>query len=201
MFGTGYVMRSDDYDRLGGIPAFEKLLFADDALCLLLMKKSWKAADPREALAVRIHTQSESASSPASCPSILLGLEQFADFLECFIKDDEASQEVFLSFGPSFLLHYYRNVYVYALLEACQKGKKIGSEILRQIESYLAKRAPRNVSYLSLSFKVKALEVLNASFLRPQVDHLWKLYYLLRTKSLWASSKKDDKILIGGKTW
>jgi len=182
--GTGFVMRSEDYDRLGGIPAFEKLLFADDALWLLLAKMSWKAADPREALAVRIHTQSESASLPAAWPSILLGLDQFADFLERFIKDDEASQEVFRSFGPSFLLRYHRNVYIYALLEACQKGERIDSAILQQIESSLAKRAPRSVSHLSRSFKVKALEVLNASFLRPQVDRLWKLYYLLRTKSL-----------------
>lgn len=29
MFGTGYVIRSEDYDRLGGIPAFEKLLLAN----------------------------------------------------------------------------------------------------------------------------------------------------------------------------
>ena len=182
--GTGYVMRSDDYDRLGGIPAFEKLLFADDALFLLLMKKSWKAADPREALAVRIHTLSESASLPTSWPSILLGLEQFADFLEYFTKDDKASRVVFRSFGPSFLLRYHRNVYIYALLEACQKGERIDSAILRQIESSLAKRAPGIASHLSRSFKVKALEVLNASFLRSQVDRLWKLYYLLRTKSL-----------------
>jgi glycosyltransferase involved in cell wall biosynthesis len=184
MYGTGYVIRSKDYDRLGGIPAFEKLLFADDALWLLLMKNFWKAADPREALAVRIHAQSESASVPSIWPSLLLGLDQLSDFLECYLKDDEASQEVFRRFGPSFLLRYYRNVYIYAILDACQKGERIDRAILQQIESSLAKRVPRIVNHLSRSFKIKALEVLNASFLRSQVDHLWKLYCLLRTKSL-----------------
>ena len=180
--GTGFVMRSKDYDRLGGIPAFEKLLFADDALWLLLAKMSWKAADPRESFAVRIHSQSISAL-PA-WPSTMVGLNQFADFLEHFIKDDEASYEVYHNFGPPFLLRYHRNVYFYARMEACQKRERIDTAILQQIESSLAKRAPRIVSHLSGSFKVKTLEVLNKSFLRPQVDHLWKFYYLLKTKSL-----------------
>lgn len=180
--GTGFVMRSEDYYQLGGIPQFEKLLFADDALWLSLAKMSWKAADLRETFAVRNHPQSMSAF-PA-WPSILLGLNQFADFLERFIKDDKDLQEVFRNFGPPFLLRYHRNIYIRAILKACQKGERIDTAIFQQIESSLAKRAPGIVSHLSRSFTVKALEVLNKSFLRPQVNHLWKLYYLLKTKSL-----------------
>ena len=180
--GTGFVMRSKDYDRLGGIPAFEELAFADDALWLMLAKISWKAADLREAFSVRIHPQSGSALLTWS--STLLGLNQFADFLERFIRDDEASQEVFRNFWPPFLLRYHRNIYIYALLEACQKRERIDTAIFQQIESSLAKRAPGIVSHLSRSFTVKALESLNKSFLRPQIDHLWKLYNLLKTKSL-----------------
>jgi hypothetical protein len=39
-------MRSADYDRVGGIPPFEKLFFADDALWLSLLSGSCKMADP-----------------------------------------------------------------------------------------------------------------------------------------------------------
>ena len=35
-YGTGYLMRSARYEAVGGIPPFEKLLFADDALWMAL---------------------------------------------------------------------------------------------------------------------------------------------------------------------
>jgi hypothetical protein len=181
--GTGFVMRSEDYDRLGGIPAFEKLLFADDALWLLLAKVSWKAADLREAFAVRIHAQSVSSSLP-SWSSTLLAMGQFADFLERFIQDDDDSREVYHSFGPYFWLHYHRNVYICAIIDACRKREKLDTVILQRIISSLAKKAPETVSHFSYSFKVKALEFLNESFLRSQVEHLWKLYCFLKTNSL-----------------
>jgi len=180
--GTGFVMRSNDYDRLGGIPAYEKLLFADDALWLELTKLSWKAADPREAFAVRIHDQSVSAL-PA-WQSTLLGLNQFTDFLEHFIKQDEASRDVYHRLGASFLLSYHRNIYIYALVEACRNGKNINTDILRQIESSLTKRAPGVAGHISHSFKVKILKIMNGSFLRSQAERLWKLYYILKTRSL-----------------
>lgn len=55
--GTGTVMRSADYDRLGGIPHFERLFFADDALWLSLMQGGYKAYDPTELFAVRMHSK------------------------------------------------------------------------------------------------------------------------------------------------
>jgi len=180
--GTGFVMRSEDYDRLGGIPLFEKLLFADDVLWLKLSKLSWKASDPRESFAVRIHGQS--ASALPTWQSTLSGLNQFADFLEHFVKQDNASLEIYRCFGSAFFLHYYRYVYICALLEACHNKRIIDTTILKQIEASLANRFTTIADNLSCSFKVKALEALNRSFLRAQADHLWKLFYLLKTKSL-----------------
>ena len=181
--GTGYVMRSQDYDRVGGIPPFEKLLFADDALWLSLASKSWKAADPRVSLAVRIHGASESASSPSNWPSLLLGLDQFTKFLEPFITHNEDSGHVYRTFGPEFMLRYHRNVYILALLEACQKRKRIDKEISWRIEESLAKKAPQVASHLLRSFKVKAVEFLNMSCMRSQAILLWKIYYFLRTRA------------------
>lgn len=181
--GTGFVMRSGDYDRLGGIPPFERLLFADDALWLSLAKLSWKAADPRESLSIRIHERSESASMPSTWRSIFLGLDQFTGFLERFIEEDEPCRNVYRSVGQSFLARYHRNIYIYALMEACQKGKRIDPAILQQIESSLAGKTSGAVKALPWSFPVKALETLNRSPLRSQVDRLWKIYYRIRTHS------------------
>lgn len=59
-FGTGYVFRSVDYEKAGGIPAYKKLMFADDALWIQLMLPSYKATASAECFAYRVHSQSTS---------------------------------------------------------------------------------------------------------------------------------------------
>lgn len=181
-FGTGFVMRSTDYDRVGGIPSFEKLFFADDALWLALTQKSYKATDPHECFSVRIHPKSESASLPSVWSSMLLSLNQFTEFLHRFAEEDEACASVLETLGPSFLLTYHRNIYIYALVEACQKHKKCEPATLHAIQSSLAKTAPTVADRLAHSLRVGFLELLNASPVRSQVVRLWNAYYLLKTR-------------------
>lgn len=45
-FGTGYVMRSTDFKRVGGIPPFAKLYFADDFVFYQLANISGKVCSP-----------------------------------------------------------------------------------------------------------------------------------------------------------
>ena len=181
IFGTGYVMRSADYDRIGGIPSFEKLFFADDALWLSLLLGSYKASDPAEHFAVRIHPKSESASLPSAWSSILRGLNQFTEFLHRYIENDEAARTVTVALEPEFLLAYHRNAYIYALVEACQSNQKIDHAVLEHIEASLAASAPSVANSLRRSTKVAIIEGLNASPLRGQVPRLWNAYYKLKT--------------------
>ena len=180
--GTGYVLRSRDYDRVGGIPPFKKLLFADDALWLSLMRDSYKAADPRERCSVRIHPGSESASLPSTWTALLMGLSQFTAFLHGFLKSERESREVFERLGADFLLAYHRNVYIFALIEACQAGRRMDDAVIQQIEASLAANAPSVAGRLGDSAKLKLLDLLNLSPLRRQVPHLWRMYYALRTR-------------------
>ena len=182
IFGTGCVMRAADYDRVGGIPSFERLFFADDALWLSLLVGSYKASDPAEHFAVRIHPKSESASLPSAWASILRGLNQFTEFLHRFIAHDEASRAVTTALERTFLLTYHRNVYIYALIEACQAGRKIAPAVLEQITSSLAAGAPSAAGDLRRSAKVAIIEGLNASPLRGQVPRLWEAYTKLKSR-------------------
>lgn len=183
IFGAGYVMRSEDYDRVGGIPSFEKLFFADDALWLSLLRNSYMVTDPVEYFSVRIHSKSESASVASTWPSIMLGLNQFTEFLQRYIENDAEMQAVMDELGPEFLLVYYRNCYIYALVEACQLGRKIEPEVLRTLESSLLVSAPSVVREIRNSLKVIIIERLNASPFRGLVPALWDIYYKLKTKT------------------
>ena len=183
VFGTGYVMRSRDYDRVGGIPPFERLFFADDALWLSLIQGSYKAYDPAENFAVRIHPKSESASLPSVWKPILLGLNQFMAFLRDYVGRDPEAARVLADKGPDFLLTYHRNVYIYALLDASQAGRRIDPAVVDEIRRSLQHDAPAVAAQLGSSPKVAALAALNGSPLRPLVDVLWKAYCALKTRS------------------
>lgn len=183
VFGTGVVMRSADYDRLGGIPPFEKLFFADDALWLSLMGGSCKANDPAERFAVRIHPKSESASLPSVWSSILTGLGQFSDFLATFVETNPAAGGVYAALGPDFMLTYHRNALIFALVEASQAGRRIDPATIARIEESLARTAPSRAGMLRRSPKVAAVAALNASPFRFAVPILWDLYSRFKTRS------------------
>ncbi len=182
IFGTGYVMRSLEYERLGGIPPFERLFFADDALWLSMMRCSYKISDPAEHFAVRVHSRSESASLPSVWSSILKGLNQFTEFLHDYIKEDAEVRAITETHEPAFLLTYHRNVLIYALVEACAAGRIIDSEVTKSIELSLASSAPSVAGDLHTSPKVRIIEMLNASPLRAVIPLLWHFYYKMKNR-------------------
>jgi hypothetical protein len=148
-----------------------------------LLLGSYKASDSAEHFAVRIHPKSESASLPSAWSSILRGLNQFTEFLHRYIENDEASRSVAAALESAFLLTYHRNAYIYALVEACQAGRKIAPAALERIGSSLAASAPSVASDLRRSAKVAIIEGLNASPLRGQVPRLWSAYCRLKSRA------------------
>jgi glycosyltransferase involved in cell wall biosynthesis len=177
VFGTGYVMRSADYDRLGGIPPFERLFFADDALWMLLLRQSYKASDPTETFSVRIHSQSESASVPSLWPSFLRGLCQFDEFMRDYVKANQESAEVYGRLGAGFYLRYMQNVLIFALVEASQKGRRLDPIVRGQIRASLQRMAGDDVAdRLMSSPRVRVVDFLNFRPFRGYVNRIWSTY-------------------------
>lgn len=174
--GTGFVMRSSDYDRIGGIPHFERLFFADDALWLSLMRGGYKAFDPAELCAVRMHPRKESATQPSAWPSLLCGLNQFADFVGEYVRSDADSKAAFAQYSAGFMLKYHRNLYILALLEACQKGRKIDGAVADRLIASLERHDPAAAASIRSSLQIRLVEALNASPLRGTALPLWEMY-------------------------
>lgn len=171
--GTGVVMRSADYDRIGGIPHFERLFFADDALWLSLMRDGYKAFDPTELCSVRMHARKESTTQPSSWPSLLLGLNQFADFVEGYVRSDAAARAIVVQNFPDFMRRYHKNLYILALLEACQMGHKIDPKTADKLFASLERRA---AAPIRRSLTIKLIETLNASPMRKTALPIWEMY-------------------------
>lgn len=125
-FGTGYVTRSADYDECGGIPSFEKLLNADCALWMLLMRGSIGANAPDECFSFRMH--GTSASETSNLESYLKSRIEFINFLLDFELQDPEVAKV-LGKHKNALRDTTINLYQFALVEETKKNKKIDPEI------------------------------------------------------------------------
>jgi glycosyltransferase involved in cell wall biosynthesis len=104
--GTGYLMRSRDYDMLGGIPLYPNLIFADYELWIRLSSISYKATTVRECFAYRIH---ESVSKTTRGEEYIRAFERYTDFL-LTLKEKDGFKEVIGRYGKDFLLYYCQSL-------------------------------------------------------------------------------------------
>lgn len=126
--GTGYMMRSADYDKLGGIPPYPNLLFADHALWIQLTGLSYMAVSEKECFSYRLN-QSTSKLSGAS--QYIDAFYCFLDFLEKLQKKNEAISNLIASAAPEFIKYYCTSL-SHRLLKTPEKqrdGKTVGAFI------------------------------------------------------------------------
>jgi glycosyltransferase involved in cell wall biosynthesis len=158
-FGTGYVMRSADYDRVGGIPNYDLLMHADDALWMSLMEGSWKATSPRELFSYRLHRQSTSGANDAL--SYLNALERFQDTLEILAERDPAIRETLARYAPQAHFQEGETLHKRLLLAALENRGEYpanGTARLQRVAERFA--APERIPYRRKT-RLKALQWLH----------------------------------------
>jgi glycosyltransferase involved in cell wall biosynthesis len=99
--GTGFLMRSADYDRLGGIPDYPGLLFADYELWLNLTRFGYKATAEENCFSFRIH---QSATTTSSDKKIQDAFERFVKYLQHIQASGAEYRKVIFENGDAFLL-------------------------------------------------------------------------------------------------
>ena len=101
--GTGYMMRSSDYDTLGGIsPAYPKLIFADYELWMKLISESYKATSEKICFSYRLH---ESVSRLTNGEDYQQAFGRYMLFLNS-IKDNKDINTVIQQSGKKMLLYF-----------------------------------------------------------------------------------------------
>jgi glycosyltransferase involved in cell wall biosynthesis len=106
--GTGFMMRSKDYDESGGIStAYPNLLFADFELWLNSAGKSYKATAPVEGFYFRLHQSTTSISSDIKYQQ---AFEKFIYFLEQLKLKSDAYHKIILENGNTFIRFYCRSL-------------------------------------------------------------------------------------------
>lgn len=104
--GTGFMMRSEDYDRLGGIPPYPNLLFADFELWIKLIGKKYLACSFNECFAFRLHQSTTTTSSDLKFGD---AFKKFTDFLIELKAEDEINKAI-NRYGIEFMRFYTKGL-------------------------------------------------------------------------------------------
>lgn len=100
---TGFMIRSADYDALGGIPLYPNLLYADISLWINAIKKSYLAIAEENCFAFRFHRNNTSKTAEESR---LTAFEQLIGFLVTLKQEGGAFSTVIGTQARSFLKSY-----------------------------------------------------------------------------------------------
>lgn len=133
--GTGFMMRSKDYDMLQGIPtSYPNLLFADFALWLNFSLLNYKATSSLEGFYFRLHQSTTSASTDEKYQQ---AFEKFIYFIEALKSKGIAYQKVIEENADKFILHYCQSLSHRILRTPLKKrsGQSVDS-IIKKGKSY-----------------------------------------------------------------
>jgi len=128
LMGTGFMMRSADYNEIGGIPDYPNLLFADFELWINLTKKGYKVTSPSQCFSFRLHNSTTSSSADAKMQE---AFERFILFL-CKQRDDNKRFEQVINSYAGGFLEFYCKGFVHRLLrtpKSRRQGVSVGSTI------------------------------------------------------------------------
>ncbi|MCS6872398.1 MAG: glycosyltransferase [Anaerolineae bacterium] len=137
-YATGYVMRSSDYKRLGGIPPLRNLLYADLLLWYRLTSLSYLACSPRRAFSYRVHGQSMSYAMQLSD-----WYTASEEYLQALADSEHFKNPVYRRAAYACVAHELKRAFYRSLLTLIQDGTVEDWRAFRQVEAEIAARAAR----------------------------------------------------------
>lgn len=104
---SGFMMRTKDYDAIGGIPNYPNLLFADFELFLELTKKGSLAVLPESCFSFRLH---QSTTTVSADEKFQKAFGQFVGYLEKLGKKNELYKKIIAEHGEHFVLFFCKGL-------------------------------------------------------------------------------------------
>lgn len=108
LMGTGFMMRSKEYEEVGGIPLYPNLLFADMELWIQLSCKRYMAVHQRECFSYRKHPSATTSSS--SDLRFIQAFDQLVAFLRKLKNEDTKLAPVISRDGIELLRQYCQGI-------------------------------------------------------------------------------------------
>ena len=173
--GTGYMMRSADYDAAGGIPPYPNLLFADFELWIQLSIHGYKATAFEECFGFRIH---QSMTTTSSDMKYRLAFDRFMGYLGGLQEEVPVMREPLKRYAIAFIQAYCKGL-AHRLLRT-PLGKRDGLTVkafVAQCQAYADRLVPGNDFAPYRVFSMRMARSLDATWLTRQFFLLFKRIY------------------------
>lgn len=158
--GTGYMMRSKDYEEAGGLLNYPKLIFADYQLWVTLTFKNYKATALEECFSYREH---ESASWATDGREYQEAFERYIYFLNEMLNKDAKIKQVIQRYGKGFLLQYCESL-AHRLLKTPVNKRNISvSSFIEKCRHYAALLIPGQEFEPERVFRIKIARQLDST--------------------------------------
>jgi glycosyltransferase involved in cell wall biosynthesis len=119
--GTGYMMRSKDFDMIGGMPQdYPNLIFADYELWVKLTKINYKATSENFCFEYRIHN---SVSKNTNGEEYALAFEKYIYFIHSLLGDKKI-KNIVENYGYNFLVYFCESL-SHRILKTSTKKRNI----------------------------------------------------------------------------
>jgi len=169
--GTGYMMRSKDFDIAGGLPAhYPNLIFADYHLWVQLSALSYKATALKECFAYRVH---DNLSIKTNGEDYLRAFEHYVNFLSKK-TDVEGFKEVISRHGGDFLL-YFCQALAHRLLKTPTHQRRMHvKDLIADFTEYARLLIPDQEFKPSSKFLIRLAKQLDSNFAGRQIFSLYQ---------------------------
>jgi hypothetical protein len=164
-------MRSDDYDRLGGIALYPNLIFGDYELWVKLIMLNYKATTTYECFSYREH---ESVSKTTSGAKYQQAFGRYVMFLHRMMKEHEEIKKTIERYGAIFLMYYCQSL-SHRLLKSHIKGRDLKvKEFVDKCIEYAQMLIPGQPFEPRKVFKIKIAEQFDSSSAGRALFKLYK---------------------------
>jgi glycosyltransferase involved in cell wall biosynthesis len=173
--GTGYLMRSSDYHRIGGIHPLPNLLFADHKLWFDLTAISYKATASAECFSYRLHENISKTTNPVK---YIRAFYMFMDYLNEFKTTSGEINEVIRKYAPGYI-SYYCSSLSHRLLKTpvAQREGMTVHEFIEECRKYADKLSPGSNFEPEKQFKIRLARQIDDNSILRNAFLLFKKFY------------------------
>jgi glycosyltransferase involved in cell wall biosynthesis len=175
--GGGFVMRSADYDKVGGIPMYPGFFFTDFALWMKLTALSYKATAAENLFSYRHHQQNTSSNS--SVINFSNGLEAFIDYLYQLKQTDEIFSKTLNTHAVTLVKLYVKSLSHRLLREGMKKRNNYTvKQFVNKFQHHLNRLVDNNTCKLSADPQLKLALIIDSNILTRKMFLLFKKLFL-----------------------
>ena len=173
--GTGYMMRSKNYNSINGIPLYPNLLFADHALWIKLTALNYKATSPKESFLYRLH---ENLSKKSDAPKYINAFYNYLDFLADLKTSHSEIAATIEKYITPYIQYYCRSL-AHRLLKTTvsqRKGMTV-SGFINNCTHYVKLLSDKEASLQVNQFSIRFAKFIDDNLLLRSLYLLFRKFY------------------------